>query len=57
VAGLVWGLASAVALAFYSIQPARLLKRYNTGTLVGYAMLIAGLTFSTVSRPWDVPGE
>jgi drug/metabolite transporter (DMT)-like permease len=53
---LFWGLASAVALAFYSIQPERLLKENETTVLVAWGMLIGGLGFSGISQPWDVPG-
>ena len=55
-AALFWGLASAVALAFYSIQPERLLKENEATVLVGWGMLIGGLGFCGVSQPWDVPG-
>lgn len=55
-AALFWGLASAVALAFYSIQPERLLKENEATVLVGWGMLIGGLGFCGVSQPWEVPG-
>jgi drug/metabolite transporter (DMT)-like permease len=55
-AALFWGLASAVALAFYSIQPERLLKDNEATVLVGWGMVIGGLGFCGVSQPWDVPG-
>ncbi len=55
-AALFWGLASAVALAFYSIQPERLLQENEATVLVGWGMLIGGLGFCGVSQPWDVPG-
>ena len=54
---LFWGLASAVALAFYSIQPERLLQENEATVLVGWGMLIGGLGFCGVSKPWHVPGE
>jgi drug/metabolite transporter (DMT)-like permease len=55
-AALFWGLASAVALAFYSIQPERLLQENEATVLVGWGMLIGGLGFCGVSQPWHVPG-
>lgn len=55
-AALFWGLASAVALAFYSIQPERLLQENEATLLVGWGMLIGGLGFCGVSQPWHVPG-
>lgn len=57
--GLFWGLASAVALASYSIQPLRLLRAYRASVVIGPAMLIGGLLmlpFSGIARPpgaWD----
>ena len=55
-AALLWGLASAVALAFYSIQPERLLRENEATVLVGWGMVIGGLGFCGVVQPWDVPG-
>jgi drug/metabolite transporter (DMT)-like permease len=55
-AALFWGLASAVALAFYSIQPERLLEENEATVLVGWGMVIGGLGFCGVSQPWHVPG-
>ena len=53
---LFWGLSSAVALAFCSIQPVRLLRYYEATVLVGWAMLIGGLGFSLLHNPWTVQG-
>lgn len=55
--GLLWGLGSALAIAFYSLQPARLLKSYSTTTIIGYGMLIGGLALAILARPWNVPGS
>lgn len=54
--GLFWGIASAVALAFYSMQPKRLLSKYHTLTLIGWAMLIGGLAISFFYPPWETEG-
>lgn len=53
---LFWGVAAAVALAFYTIQPAHLLQKFNSGVVVGWGMFLGGLFFSLVGRPWIVPG-
>lgn len=53
---LLWGVASAVALAFYSIQPVKLLNRYHAIIVIGWAMLIGGIAFSFVHVPWKVQG-
>lgn len=51
-----WGLISAVALAAYSVLPVRLLQKYSATVIVGWAMLIGGVTFSFVHPPWAVSG-
>ncbi|MBX3018150.1 MAG: EamA family transporter [Bdellovibrionaceae bacterium] len=57
--GLFWGIASAVALATYSIQPLTLLRTYKASVVIGPAMLIGGALiapFSGLTRPpgtWD----
>ncbi|MGV0924057.1 EamA family transporter [Empedobacter tilapiae] len=53
---LLLGLGSAVALAIYTLQPIPLLQKYNSATIIGWGMLIGGLTFSLVKAPWAVDG-
>lgn len=53
---LFWGLSSACALAFYTVQPVRLLQLYPTTLVVGWGMLIGGLASMFWSQPWQVPG-
>ncbi len=50
------GIASALALAFYTIYPLRLLHRHNSALVIGWAMLIGGLILSFFKAPWDVEG-
>ncbi|MCL4319436.1 MAG: DMT family transporter [Firmicutes bacterium] len=50
--GISWGLASAVALAFYTLFPAPLLKKYGAGVTTGWGMLVGGLLSSLLFRPW-----
>jgi len=54
---LVWGLSSAVALAFYSIQPLSLMARYSSPAIIGWGMLIGGVALSLVHAPWAVEGR
>jgi len=56
VEALFWGIASAFALAFYSIQPGYLLKHYPATLVIGWAMLIGGVALSPVHIPWQVAG-
>lgn len=53
---LFWGLASAVALAFYSIYPVQLLNRYPAIVIIGWSMTMGGIAFSFVHAPWDIQG-
>ena len=54
---LFWGLASAVAAAFNSIQPAQLLRKYGASLVGGWAMLIGGAALSLIHAPWKVEGS
>lgn len=55
-AAIYWGLLSAVTLAFYSLQPAQLLKKFPASTIVGWALLLGGIALSFVHTPWQVSG-
>ena len=54
---LLWGLSSALALAFYTVQPVALLKRHDSAVVVGWGMLIGGLAFVGWSQPWHMSGR
>lgn len=53
---LFWGIASAVALAFYTLQPIKLLKQYGSTVVVGWGMIIGGVGMSFIHVPWKVEG-
>ncbi|ARJ50532.1 EamA family transporter [Staphylococcus lutrae] len=53
-AAIIWGLLSAVALAFYTIYPVKLLARWGSLNVVGWAMLIGGIALSFFHPPWEV---
>jgi drug/metabolite transporter (DMT)-like permease len=53
---LFWGLASAVAAAFNSIQPAALLRKYGASLVGGWGMLVGGVALSFLHAPWKVEG-
>jgi len=55
-AALFWGLSSALALAFYSIYPVKLLRHFPANVLVGWSMVIGGIGFTASSLPTTVPG-
>lgn len=53
---LVWGILSAFALAFYTLQPMRLMAVYPPAVLLAWGFLIGGTTLSIFSTPSVVPG-
>lgn len=53
---LFWGVSSAIALAFYTIHPVRLLRDNDAANVVGWSMVIGGLGLSLFSKPWHVSG-
>jgi drug/metabolite transporter (DMT)-like permease len=55
-AALVWGIASAVAAAFNSLQPVGLLKRHGPAVVAGWGMLIGGVALSFLHPPWKAQG-
>lgn len=52
--GLFWGLCAAVFVAVYTLQPAHLLSKHDSATVVGWGMLIGGLMQMIVLRPWTI---
>lgn len=53
---LILGLASAVALAVYTLQPIPLLAKYKATVVIGWGMLCGGLLFSFIKAPWMIAG-
>lgn len=51
---LFWGLAAAVTVVIYNLQPAWLMQRYSTLLTLGWGMLIGGLVLMAVRRPWRI---
>lgn len=49
---LVWGLVSAVTLVIYTLQPARLMRKYSTLLTLGWGMFLGGLVLMGLMRPW-----
>nr|WP_207716098.1 EamA family transporter [Clostridium beijerinckii] len=53
---LFWGIASAFAAAFYTLQPCLLLRKWGSILVVGWGMLIGGIAFSFIEQPWNCTG-
>lgn len=50
--GLLIGIGSAIGVAFYTLQPRRILKEYGSPIVVGWGMLIGGGAFQIVHPIW-----
>jgi len=52
-----WGISSAFAAAFYTLQPHSLLDKFSSTVVVGWGMLIGGIAFSFIYHPWNFTGH
>lgn len=53
--GLIWGLLSAVSLALYTLLPAKIIPRWGSMIVTGWAMLLGGAAMALISRAWTIP--
>lgn len=51
-----FGIASAFALACYTLQPVPLLIKFKSSVVIGWGMFVGALLFCLVKAPWDVEG-
>ncbi|MGJ7909994.1 DMT family transporter [Neobacillus sp. LXY-1] len=51
---VVWGVLSAIALAFYTLYAVPLLKEYDSLVIVGWAMIIGSIALSFIRPPWQM---
>lgn len=51
-AGLAWGLLSAVSMVFYTLIPGPLLERYDSVSVLAWAMLAGALLMAVFRHPW-----
>lgn len=54
---LFWGIGSALTVAFYTLQPRKLLWKWGATTVVGWGMLLGGIVFSFIHPPWQSSGQ
>lgn len=54
---VLWGLASAVALAFYTLYPKKLLERWGATVVLGWGMLLGGIGLCILTQPWQETGQ
>ncbi|MBO5930151.1 MAG: EamA family transporter [Clostridia bacterium] len=56
VSALMWGLSSALAMAFYTVYPGALQARYTSPVVVGWGMLLGGLALNCYHPFWAFEG-
>lgn len=54
---LLWGLASALAAAVYTMKPKRLIRKWRATLIIGWGMLLGGLCLMPLCPPWLVEGR
>lgn len=54
---LFWGIGAAFTSAFYTLQPRALLGKWGSTLVVGWSMLIGGIAFSFIRKPWNFVGQ
>lgn len=53
---LIWGLASAIFAAFYTLQPREIIKKRRSTLIIGWGMLIGGIAMSFYQPFWQSGG-
>ena len=53
---LFWGILSAFAMAFYTIQPRELLSKYSSPLVIGWSMIVGAGSLILALRPWPFTG-
>lgn len=51
-----WGIGSALAAAFYTVYPYRLIGRFNTFLVTGLGMIFGSLVLMPIYYPWSLSG-
>ncbi|WP_044747739.1 EamA family transporter [Bacillus alveayuensis] len=51
---IIWGVLSGIALAFYTLSSAQLLKKWHSMVVVGWGMLIGGTSMTLITFPATV---
>ena len=51
---LFWGFCNAIAVAFYTLIPVKLIKKYGALSVTGWAMLVGGIFMLMLFKPWTM---
>ena len=54
---LLLGIISAIMIAFYSIYPKKLLKKYGSITVVGWGMIVGSIISNVIHPIWKIEGD
>lgn len=49
---VVWGILSGISLAFYTLYAGKLLNKWGSLNVIGWAMIIGGIGMSIIHPPW-----
>src|SRR5699024_9810133 len=50
---IVWGVLSGISLAFYTLYAGKLLNKWGSLNVIGWAMIIGGIGMSIIHPPWQ----
>ena len=53
--GLIWGLLSAVSLALYTLLPSKIIPKWGSMIVTGWAMLLGGIGMGLAIQVWTIP--
>lgn len=51
---LIWGIICAITFAVYTIQPARLIANFDLFGVIGWGMVVGGITAILLFHPWTI---
>lgn len=54
---VIWGLSSAVTLAVYTLYPVKLLNKWGSVVVVGWGMVVGGISLSFIDPPWEIVAQ
>lgn len=51
---LFWGLISAASFVAYTMQPQRLMHKFDILVIIGWGMIVGGIALLLIFRPWNI---
>lgn len=56
VPALIWGLLSAAEMAFYTVYPVKLIKKYGVYQVSAWSMFLSGVVLCVITKAWKCEG-